>query len=88
VLVLLLLVWLAANIVWTAMLIDSGRRPPWAFEQADRSKGLTVTMVFFAGWIGAAYYFFAIRSNIAAESKRGSSRPLRSDDDNWTPPAR
>lgn len=69
------------------MLVDAGRTPPWAFEQADRSKGSTVTLVFFAGWIGAAYYFFAIRKNIAAEAKRGPSRPLRSDDD-WTPPAR
>jgi hypothetical protein len=86
VLILLLLVWLAANVAWITMLVDAGRRPPWAFEQADRSKGSTMTLVFFAGWIGAAYYFFAIRNDIASEVKRGPDHPLRSDDDNWSPP--
>jgi hypothetical protein len=86
--ILLFIFWLAALAGWIAMLRDAGRRPEWAFEHVGRSKNTTTTLVFFGGWIGAAYYFFAIRPTLDDGAARGPTRPTRSDDDNWAPPAR
>jgi hypothetical protein len=86
--VLLFVLWLAALAGWIAMLRDVNRRPEWAFEHVGRSKGVTTTLIFFGGWIGAAYYFLAILPTLQEGETRGPTGPSRSDDDDWVPPTR
>ena len=84
----LLLIWLALVVAWLAMLVDATRQPYWAWEEAGRGKVLTVVLICLTGWIGAAYYYFAVRGSVVDAVRRGPSHPPRSDDDDWTPPAR
>ena len=69
-LLLVVLCWLGLVVLWIAMLLDVARRPDEAYNDVGRSRAVTLALVFFAGWIGAIYYYFVIREQLAEAERR------------------
>jgi len=57
----LAVLWLAGTVAWIAAVIDAGNQPTARYAATRRSKGGTVALVVFTGWIGLIYYAAVIR---------------------------
>jgi len=64
VLIVLAVVWLVLFALWVAAIVDASRFVPEAYRKADRSKTATVLLVVLTGWLGAIYYWVAIRREV------------------------
>lgn len=58
-----------------AAFVDAARRPLWAFEDARRSKGLTVLGILITGGVGAVYYWLYLRRVIVRAQRARPGAP-------------
>jgi hypothetical protein len=62
---LILVVWIALSAAWIAAIVSASSLNDEAFTAVGRSRTGTIVLVVLTGWIGALYYWIAIKPRLA-----------------------
>lgn len=65
VLLLFLVVWIGLSAAWIAAIVSASSLEDEAFSAVGRSRTGTIVLIVLTGWIGALYYWIAIKPRLA-----------------------
>jgi hypothetical protein len=63
--ILILVAWIGLSAAWIAAIVSASSLSDETFSAVGRSRTGTIVLIVLTGWIGALYYWIAIKPGLA-----------------------